>query len=133
MVKGLTLPGANDGIIFFLTPTWSDVFTIQTWFHALSQLFFSLGICYGQVVNYASYNEFRHDVYKDGLILSCVDTFTSILAGVTIFSILGNLAKVSGHPVSEVGNKIILNKSIDTCLTKISQQIKCKNHSVITI
>ena len=109
MVKGLTLPGAYDGIIFFLTPTWSDVFTIQTWFHALSQLFFSLGICYGQVVNYASYNEFRHDVYKDGLILSCVDTFTSILAGVTIFSILGNLAKVSGHPVSEVGNKMILN------------------------
>ena len=102
MVKGITLSGAYDGIIFFLTPKWSEVFAIKTWFHALSQLFFSLGICYGQVVNYASYNEFRHNVYKDGLILSCIDTFTSILAGVTIFSILGNLAQVSKQPVSKV-------------------------------
>ena len=54
------------------------------------------------MVNYASYNEFNHDVYKDGLILSCIDTFTSILAGITIFSILGNLAHVSGVPVNKV-------------------------------
>ena len=102
LVKGFTLPGAFDGIAFFLTPTWREVFSIKTWFHALGQLFFSLGICYGQIINYASYNDFRHDVYKDGLILSCIDTLTSILAGVTIFSILGNLAQISGESVDEV-------------------------------
>ena len=102
MVKGITLSGSYDGIIFFLTPNWSQVFTIKTWYSALGQMFFSLGICHGVVINYASYNDFRYDVYKAGLILSCIDTFTSVLAGVTIFSILGNLAHVSGVSVNEV-------------------------------
>ena len=66
------------------------------------KLFFSLGISAGMVINYAAYNEFHHDIYRDGLILSCTDTFTSTLAGITIFSILGNLAHVSGVSVRKV-------------------------------
>ena len=54
------------------------------------------------IVNYAAYNPFNQDIYRDGIILSFTDTFTSILAGVTIFSVLGNLANVSGIHVKEV-------------------------------
>ena len=39
---------------------------------------------------------------RDAVIISIVDTFTSLLAGFTIFSILGNLAFELGVPVSEV-------------------------------
>ena len=39
---------------------------------------------------------------RDAIIISCMDTFTSMLAGVTIFSILGNLAFETGRDVSEV-------------------------------
>ena len=42
------------------------------------------------------------DNHRDAVIISIVDTFTSLLAGFTIFSILGNLAFELGVPVSEV-------------------------------
>lgn len=45
---------------------------------------------------YASYNKFHHNVYRDATIVTSLDTFTSLLAGVTIFGILGHLAHVMG-------------------------------------
>ena len=105
LIKGFTLPGSYDGIIFFFTPEWHELLNIKVWYGALSQLFFSLGISQGMILNYSAYNPFHHDVYRDGVILACTDTFTSILAGVTIFSILGNLAHVSGEPVKEVNGE----------------------------
>lgn len=41
-------------------------------------------------------------VVRDAVIISFMDTLTSFLAGVTIFSILGNLAYESGRDVSDV-------------------------------
>ena len=102
LIKGLTLPGSYDGIKFFFTPQWHELVNIKVWFSALSQLFFSLSVGQGSIINYASYNPFKHDIYRDGLILSCTDTLTSILAGSTIFSILGNLASEMEVPVKNV-------------------------------
>jgi len=51
---------------------------------------------------YASYNPFRHNVYRDAVIVSLMDTFTSLFAGFTVFSILGNLAHELQLDVSEV-------------------------------
>ena len=45
-----------------------------------------------------------------------MDTFTSLLAGVTIFSILGNLAHESGKPIETVvqgGTGLVWNINID--------------------
>ena len=102
LIKGLTLPGSYDGIKFFFTPQWHELVNIKVWFNALTQLFFSLSVGFGAIINYSSYNPFKHDIYRDGLILSCTDTLTSILAGSTIFSILGNLASEMEVPVKNV-------------------------------
>lgn len=40
--------------------------------------------------------------FRDAVIISSMDTFTSILGGFTIFAILGNLAKNVNKPISEV-------------------------------
>lgn len=45
---------------------------------------------------YSSFNKFNHNVYRDATIVTSIDTFTSLLAGVTIFGILGHLAHESG-------------------------------------
>lgn len=45
---------------------------------------------------YSSYNKFNHNVYRDANIVTTLDTLTSLLAGVTIFGILGHLAHVIG-------------------------------------
>ena len=62
------------------------------WYAAVTQAFFSLSVGFGALITYSSYNEFKHNVYRDALIISFTDTFTSLLAGFTIFSVLGNLA-----------------------------------------
>ena len=102
LVKGITLPGAYEGISFFFTPKWNELLTIKVWYSALNQLFFSLGIATGQLINYSSHNEFSQDIYRDAIFLSFADTFTSVLAGATIFSILGNLASLKNVQVEEV-------------------------------
>lgn len=66
------------------------------WYAAITQVFFSLSICYGVITMFASYNEFSHNIYRDSTIISLLDTFTSLFSGIIIFGILGNLAHENG-------------------------------------
>ena len=72
------------------------------WYAAVTQSFFSLSVGFGTLTTYSSYNKFRHNTNKDALIISIADTFTSLLAGTVIFSILGHLAHELELPVEEV-------------------------------
>ena len=56
-------------------------FLFQVWYAAVTQSFFSLSVGFGALFTYSSYNGFRHNVYRDALIISFTDTFTSLLAG----------------------------------------------------
>ncbi|ODM87954.1 Sodium-dependent serotonin transporter [Orchesella cincta] len=51
---------------------------------------------------FSSHIKFRHNIYRDAWIVSLMDTCTSLLAGLTIFAVLGNLAFIQGTDVSEV-------------------------------
>ncbi|XP_069682879.1 sodium-dependent nutrient amino acid transporter 1-like [Periplaneta americana] len=97
LIRGATLPGATDGILYFIRPQWEQLLTPKVWFSAVTQAFFSLGICFGGLIMYSSYNDFHHNVYRDAMIVTTIDTFTSLLAGCTIFSILGNLMHETGR------------------------------------
>lgn len=77
----------------------------QVWYAAVSQSFFSLSVGFGSITMFASYNGFTHNVYRDATIISVTDTLTSLLAGFTIFAILGHLADQLGVPVEEVINE----------------------------
>ncbi|KAG7209784.1 hypothetical protein KM043_011402 [Ampulex compressa] len=92
LIRAVTLEGASNGILYFITPNWEKLWTSEVWYHAVAQCFFSLNVCFGAVVMFASYNKFDHDVYRDALIVTTLDTCTSLLAGFTIFGILGNLS-----------------------------------------
>ncbi|KAL5286509.1 hypothetical protein ACFFRR_007883 [Megaselia abdita] len=96
LIRALTLPGSLDGIIYFLRPQWKELLNPKVWFAAITQMFFSLAICFGTLVMYASFNNFRKQVYRDVIIITSVDSFTSILSGCIIFGILGNLAHETG-------------------------------------
>ena len=102
LVKGLTLEGAVDGLKFFFTPDWSKLVQPKVWYAAVTQSFFSLGVGFGALTTYSSYNKFRHNSYKDALIISVADTCTSILAGTIIFAILGHLSHELQKPIEEV-------------------------------
>lgn len=84
--------GALEGIKRFFTPEWHKLYDIQVWYKACEQSFFSLGVGYGSLIMYSSYNGFRNNVYRDAILLSILDTFTSVLAGCVVFSVLGSLS-----------------------------------------
>ena len=57
----------------------------------------------------AGYNPFRHNVYRSSIIISGVDTIVSLVAGCTVFAILGNLR----YELSQVTGKTLdFNKVI---------------------
>ncbi|KAL0110486.1 hypothetical protein PUN28_013833 [Cardiocondyla obscurior] len=101
LVRAVTLDGSVAGILYFITPTWEKLLTPMIWYHAVAQCFFSLTICFGAVVMFASHNKFHHDLYRDAMIVTTLDTFTSLLAGCTIFAILGNLSRELG--IKDIG------------------------------
>uniref|UniRef100_A0A1A9W8D8 Transporter n=1 Tax=Glossina brevipalpis TaxID=37001 RepID=A0A1A9W8D8_9MUSC len=96
LVRALTLPGSVDGILYFIKPQWSKILDPKVWYAAVTQCFYSLSVCFGNIIMYASYNKFGHNVHRDATIVTGLDTCTSLLAGFTIFGILGHLAHEIG-------------------------------------
>ncbi|XP_067627802.1 sodium-dependent nutrient amino acid transporter 1 isoform X2 [Eurosta solidaginis] len=98
LLRAVTLPGAMDGIIYFFKPQWSELLNPLVWYAAVTQVFFSLAICFGTLITYASYNNFSRNVYKDIVIITTMDSCSSLIAGCITFGILGNLAFKTGAP-----------------------------------
>eukprot|EP00794_Sanderia_malayensis_P003630 gene3630-4144_t len=89
LVRGLTLPGAVDGILFYIKPQFKRLLDPSVWAAATTQLFYSLGPAWGVLLSLGSYNDFHNNCLKDAVGLVCMDSFTSSLAGFVIFSVLG--------------------------------------------
>nr|XP_026488393.1 sodium-dependent nutrient amino acid transporter 1-like [Vanessa tameamea] len=103
LIRAVTLPGAVNGILFFVTPVWSKILEVRVWYAAITQVFFSLSVCSGTLIMFSSYNGFRQNVYRDSMIVTTLDTFTSLISGITIFGVLGNLAyELNYDDVSQV-------------------------------
>ncbi|KAF7398690.1 hypothetical protein HZH66_006587 [Vespula vulgaris] len=92
LIRAVTLNGAANGILFFITPQWDMLLKPEVWYAAVTQCFFSLSVCFGAIVTYSTNNEFKHNIYRDAMIITTLDTITSMIAGCAIFGILGNLA-----------------------------------------
>ncbi|XP_035700580.1 sodium-dependent nutrient amino acid transporter 1 [Folsomia candida] len=102
LIRGVTLEGAGTGIEFFFRPQWSALYDPEVWYAAVGPCFFSLGIGFGPILSLSSHNKFNHNVYRDTIIISFMDTFTSILAGCTVFAVLGYLSKQTGIDVDMI-------------------------------
>ncbi|XP_052818585.1 sodium- and chloride-dependent glycine transporter 2-like isoform X1 [Mya arenaria] len=102
LIKGLTLPGAKDGIIYYLKPDFSTLLDFGVWVTAAVQVFYSLGPAWGGLITMASYNKFNNNCLKDALICVMADGFTSFFGGFVIFSAIGFIAKEANMDVKDV-------------------------------
>ena len=64
LVRGVTLPGATEGIFYFIRPQWDKILSAKVWYAAVVQCFFSLSVGSGPIVSFASHNAFRHTIYR---------------------------------------------------------------------
>ncbi|XP_049513448.1 sodium-dependent proline transporter-like [Dermacentor silvarum] len=104
LIRGVTLPGAWMGLQFYFIPEWSKVLAFEVWQKAAQQVFFSLGVSQGVIFCLGSYNDFRNTLYTDVYIIALADLLVSFLAGMAVFSVLGNMAYVLGEKVSDVAS-----------------------------
>lgn len=106
LFRGITLPGASEGIRYYLTPEWEKLKNTKVWIDAASQIFFSLGPGFGTLLALSSYNKFNNNCYRDALLTSSINCLTSFLAGFVIFSVLGYMAQVQNVDIDKVGLEV---------------------------
>ncbi|MCK4577037.1 sodium-dependent transporter [candidate division WOR-3 bacterium] len=102
VIRGLTLPGAMDGIRYFLTPNFKALANLEVWHAAYSQIFFTLTVGFGVMIAYASFLPRKSDIVNNALIISLSNCATSYIAGFAVFSTLGYYAHISGTTVANV-------------------------------
>ncbi len=87
VAKGLTLPGAGEGLVFLFKPDWSQI-TPAAILIALGQSFFTVSVGQGTMITYGSYLDKKSSVVGLCLPIALADTLISIMAAVAVFTIV---------------------------------------------
>jgi NSS family neurotransmitter:Na+ symporter len=98
-VRALTLPGAGQGIAFYLKPDFSKLNGTVILF-AVGQAFFSLSLGMGTMITYGSYISKSNNLVSSAGWVSFADTLIALLAGLIIFPTLafsGQAGDVGGE------------------------------------
>ena len=98
----IVISGGKCDLSWTPLKTESPLLCRQVWQRAAEQMFFSLGVSWGGLVMFGSYNKFNHKVHIDAMVISSLDFLTSIIASVAVFSILGSMARSGGVEVGDV-------------------------------
>ena len=101
-VYSMTLPGAMDGVVYFLKPDFSH-FSAKTVLAALGQMFYSMSLAMGIMITYGSYMKKTDDLEKSVHQIELFDTGISILAGLMIIPAVfafsnGDMSKLNQGP-----------------------------------
>ena len=83
--RALTLPGAAEGLAYYLRPDFSRIADIGILNAALGQAFFSLSLGMGTMLVYGSYLKRREGIAQAALMVVGIDTGIALLAGFIIF------------------------------------------------
>lgn len=83
-IVSLSLPGASDGVSFFLKPDFSKI-NGEVVINALGQAFFSLSLGMGILITYAAYFPDKTRLGHTATIVSVLDMLVAVMMGLIIF------------------------------------------------
>ncbi|MCK5635872.1 MAG: sodium-dependent transporter [Thermoplasmatales archaeon] len=101
-IRGLTLPGAMEGISYYLTPDFSRLGDVNVWLAAYAQVFFSFSLAQGIMITYASFLKKKSDLTNNAFIVALADAGTAFLAGFAVFSVIGYLSVSQGIGIGDL-------------------------------
>ena len=68
VIRGITLPGAAQGLDYLFSPNWDALKKSDVWIAAYSQVFYSLSIAFAIMISYASYLPKKTDVVNSAFL-----------------------------------------------------------------
>lgn len=83
-VHSLTLPGAKEGMAFYLIPDFSKI-TGSVIVGAMNQAFFTLSVGMGGMAIFGSYIDKERSLMGESVNIIALDTFVAVIAGVIMF------------------------------------------------
>ncbi|XP_045464820.1 sodium-dependent neutral amino acid transporter B(0)AT3 [Harmonia axyridis] len=107
--RGITLKGAYDGLHHLFTPKWHTLLDPVVWLEAGTQIFFSLGLAFGGLIAFSSYNPVNNNCFRDAITVSLTNCFTSMFAGIVVFSIIGFKATMIYDKCLDLRNTTLTN------------------------
>ncbi|VVC33584.1 Sodium:neurotransmitter symporter [Cinara cedri] len=103
LVQSLMLDGANVGLDYFLFKLrWELLLDSKVWVSAVGQNLSSIGIAFGLVISFASYNRYNNNILIDTVTISAINGLSSFSVGLFTFATLGSMAKEYGKSVEDV-------------------------------
>ncbi|KAL7840430.1 hypothetical protein AOLI_G00257530 [Acnodon oligacanthus] len=109
LIRGVTLHGALNGVKYMFTPKMEQLANPQTWINAATQIFFSLGLGFGSLIAFASYNHHNNNFENQAIAVSLINSGTSIFASIVTFSIYGFKATFNYESCLERMRLLLLN------------------------
>ena len=86
-IYAASLPGAKEGIEFFLVPRISNLSDLpKICINAMGQVFFSLSLGMGAIITYGSYLSKSANLPKNAVVIPVLDTAVAFLSGILILS-----------------------------------------------
>ena len=83
-IRSLTLPGAKDGMVFYLKPDFSKI-NGTVFVGAMNQAFFTLSTGMGGMAIFGSYIGKERSLMGEAIHVIVLDTLVAVLAGIIIF------------------------------------------------
>lgn len=84
VIRNITLPGATEGITFYLMPDFSKI-TPKLFVFVLGQVFFALSLGFGVLITLSSYLDKNENLVKTATITGIMNTLIAVFAGFMIF------------------------------------------------
>lgn len=89
LIRGLTLHGATNGIVYLFTPKMEQLANPTTWINAATQIFYTMGLGFGSLIAFSSYNHYNNNFEWQAIMVSLISCFTSIFTSIVTFAIYG--------------------------------------------
>eukprot|EP00755_Sulcionema_specki_P023752 Sspe_Gene.79663::Locus_49995_Transcript_1_1_Confidence_1.000_Length_1255::g.79663::m.79663 len=115
--RAVTLEGAGDGIKAYIG-TWEfdRLREPQIWTDAVSQIFFTLSVCFGVMTSYGSYRPTTRPILTNVFVVALTNCIFSFFCGFIVFGVLGYMAREESDRKCNLCQQQLSQAEIDMCL-----------------